>query len=417
MRRTLAVVGAVLTLALVFACIVVVFTSPTTQTAPEVETDDRQLFSFDGYESGVWPYLSPAQSFRKRSPINVVVGGETDDVFRALRSSSEATWNVTEPDEGHVDPDDVVPEDVNISGTAVQWSDTVGTARYAYVHDGERGEWISETGQLHNGDYYGYRTHIRMYESPSPEEPWVAMQVHTEHFDWFTLRHAVDGVETGQGQVEAEFMVEPFVERVWRAHLANDGPSDADGWATVVELTTALPALLFGLVSVRKFWRRGLTPLDRERLRTAWNRITLQHVLLAVSIFGIVLGVRAGGIILEWTGWFTVHAIAALLYPFIAVGLPVVAYVFSHRLARRMDAAVTASGALGIAILWDYAYLGVDVLTVDVILQRTAVILALGLIAGGAAKRAARERRLNELLVTGIVLWVAILTATLLEWV
>jgi len=69
------------------------------------------------------------------------------------------------------------------------------------------------------------------------------------------------------------------------------------------------------------------------------------------------------------------------------------------------------------AILWDYAYLGVDVLAVDVVLQRTATILALGLIAGGAARRAARERRLNELLVAGLLLWVVIQTSTLLQWV
>ena len=139
MRRALVVATAVLALALVFAGIVVVFTSPTVQAAPQVQTDDRALFSFEGYESGVWPYLSPAREFRQRSPINVVVAGETDDITRALRSSGETQWNVTPADQGHADPDDAVPEDVNVSGTTIRWSDTVGTARYAYVHDGEEG--------------------------------------------------------------------------------------------------------------------------------------------------------------------------------------------------------------------------------------------------------------------------------------
>jgi hypothetical protein len=146
--------------------------------------------------------------------------------------------------------------------------------------------------------------------------------------------------------------------------------------------------------------------------------VSVDHGLLVVSIATIVLGVRAGGVILEqYVGFLSMHAIAAVLYPFIGIGIPVVTYGFSHGITRRMDAAVTASGALGIAILWDYAFLDVHVLSVDVILQRTALILALGLIAGGAAKRATRERRLNELLVAGLVLWVALLVATLMQWI
>jgi hypothetical protein len=111
------------------------------------------------------------------------------------------------------------------------------------------------------------------------------------------------------------------------------------------------------------------------------------------------------------------HAIAALWYPFIAVGVPVATYAFAHRLTRRMDAAVTAAGALSIAFLLDYAYLGVEVLPIDIVLQRTGVVLALGLIAAGASQRATRDRRLNRLLVAGVVLWIGLLVATLFEFI
>lgn len=423
MRRTAVIATTVLALALAFGGIFVVFTTPTIQTAPEPASDERQSFSFEGYDSGVWNYLSPSRSFRQRSPINVIVRADADTVVTALQSRGNFTWNETESIEQHADPEEPIPRRVNLSNTAIDWGETTGTARYAYVYDGTGdiwtdGEWIGETDQLHNGDYYGHRTHIRLYESPvAEEEPWVAMQVHTEHFDWFTLRHAVDGVEEGQSQVEHEFMSLDNVDVIWRAPLGNGDRSDADGWATIVELTITLPGLLIGWVSMRDIWRQRLTSVDRARARAIRGRLSLQQAFLMVGVVTIVLGVRAGGILLEWHTDFTMHAIAALLYPFISVGIPVVTYVFSHELTRRMDAAVTASGSLGIAFLLDYGYLGVQVLPIEVVVQRTGVIMALGLIAGGAAKRAARERRLNRLLVSGVLLWVGLLAATLLQYI
>jgi len=423
MRRTAVIAATVLALALVFGGIFVVFTTPTIQNAPEPASDERQSFSFEGYDSGVWNYLSPSKGFRERSPVNVIVRADADTVVTALQSRGNFTWNETERTEQHADPDDPIPRQVNLSNTAIDWGETTGTARYAYVYNGSGdtwtdGQWIGETDQLHNGDYYGHRTHIRLYESPVPEEePWVAMQVHTEHFDWFTLRHAVDGVEAGQSQVEDEFKALPNVERYWRDDLGNGDRSDADGWATIVELTITLPGLVIGWISMRDVWRRRLTSIDRARLRRIRSRLSIQQALLMMGIVTIVLGVRAGGILLEWSTDLSMHAIAALLYPFISVGIPIVTYAFSHRLTRRMDAAVTASGSLGIAFLLDYGYLGVEVLPIEVVVQRTGVILALGLIAGGAAKRATRERRLNRLLVGGVLLWVGLLAATLLQYI
>ncbi|MFW6017327.1 MAG: hypothetical protein ACOCPX_00745 [Halapricum sp.] len=421
MRRRLRIAGTALALAVVFGGVLVVFTTPTTQTlsVETADSDERELFRFEGDDSGVWTYLSPSQQFHKRSPINVVVRTDADTVVTALRSSDEQTWNRTDDSQQPAEPTDHAPQEVNLTGTAIEWGETTGTARYAYVHDGETGEWIRETEQLHNGDYYGKRTHIRLYESPVPEEePWVAMQVHTEHFDWFTLRHAVDGVEEGQRQVEREFMAERSVDRVWRSYFDNDGPSDADGWATVVELFVALPAVALGFVSGREIWRRRLTSADRERIRAVVDRVTVQHGLLFGSVVALVLGVRAAGVLLEWyVPALSMHAIAALLYPFIAVGIPVATYAFARTMTRRMDAAITGSSALAVAFLLDYGFLGVEVLPIEVVLQRVGVVLALGLIAAGAAHRGTRDYHRNRLLAVSILLWAGLLLGTLFEFV
>lgn len=44
-----------------------------------------------------------------------------------------------------------------------------------------------------------------------------------------------------------------------------------------------------------------------------------------------------------------------------------------------MDSAVVAAPGLSVGIVLDHAYLGIDVLPIDVVLKRTVVIVALGL--------------------------------------
>lgn len=416
-RSALLVVVALVGSILLAGSLVVLDTEPTEPTVEKPSDPKPPVFHFEGQDSGIWPYLSPSQSFRKRSPINVIVRERKDNVIRALRKRTDTNWTVVPPDEGHANASDFVPEKVNLTGTEVAWSDTVGTTRYAYVTDGERQRWIRETEQLHDGDYYGYRTHIRLYASPDEKEPWVAMQVHTEHFDWFTLRHAVDGVEAGQRQVELEFMDATFVEDVWRVHLNNDGPSDADGWATVVELLT-LPGVLVGALSMRRLWHQHLTSVDRARLRTVRDRLDPTHALLVGSVVGLVLGVRAGGILLErHLGVLTMHMIAGLLYPFLGIGIPLVTAWFAGYIDRRLDAAVTAAGGLALALFLDYSYLGIETLPIEVVLQRTSLVLVIGVIAAGAARPAGVESRRRDVVVVGFGLWVAILSATLLQWI
>jgi hypothetical protein len=112
-----------------------------------------------------------------------------------------------------------------------------------------------------------------------------------------------------------------------------------------------------------------------------------------------------------------VYTIAALLYPVVAVGIPVATYAIASGLERRMDSAVAAATGLAVGILVDYSYLGVDVLPVDVVVQRAALIVTLGLIAGGAARRATRESRWNDMLLVGVGVWVFLLLVTLLGYV
>ncbi|WP_255193293.1 hypothetical protein [Natronobeatus ordinarius] len=448
MRRSIVIAAVLVVLAVLFVGGPSLLVSPSTSDIAPEEADAPapEIVSLEGAESGFWPYLNAREVHEKRSPLNVVVRGDTDEIVRALGDAGETDWEETDHDhfeaEELVDPilgnesDDGVHAHTEgeanasqlLSPTDIPWSQADGTTRLAYLDPGpdEEAYWTTETLQLEDGEYYGYRYHIRLYESPNPDDEWVVMQTHSEHFDWFTLRHRVDGVEAAQSRVEADLMAIPGVEvqqDVHRTYLGNEGPSDADGWATKADLTAvASLAFVVGLAARREgvLERAGtevdehLTDVDRARLSAAADRIEARHLILAGTVLTVILGVRIAGIALDrHAGVLSVHAIAALLYPVIAVGLPLAAYAIASGLERRLDAAVAASGSLAVAIWIDYGLLGVDSLAIDVVLQRILVVVAFGLIAGGAAKRATRESRLNDMLLAGVALWVIVLVGTL----
>ena len=458
--------------------------SSSDEVAP-AQTESPDLVTFEDSESAFWEYLSARQAHDRRSPINVIVRGDADDVVRLMQQADD-DWEETDRDhfdlgrygetdlpdnESLVDnesvdanvstdgnettivneTDDSTDENATFSAlpTQIPWAEAAGTTRWGYVDPGpgEDSYWTDETLQLEDGEYYGQRYHIRLYEAPNPEDEWVAMQAHTEHFDWFTLRHRVDGVEAAQSKVERDLMSIPSIdaqEDVQRIYLGNSRPSDSDGWATKIDVRVAafLPVLI-GLARGRTRQRadhgrkridrgrqridqgrqrvdgeldRILTDTDRKRIAAVRDRIQLRHFLLAGVIMALFLGVRVAGIALEATEWLTMHQIAGLLYPVIAVGIPVATYAIANGLERRMDAAVVASTALAAAIWIDYGWLGVSRLPLDVVLQRVFVVVALGLIAAGAARRATRERRLNALLLVGLAVWTLVLVGTLLGY-
>ncbi|WP_254762838.1 hypothetical protein [Natrinema marinum] len=494
MRRSLVVAAVLLALAFVLvggpSMLLSLSTGQTASegsAAPTSATTDRpapDLVTFEDSESGFWQYLSPSKEFRKRSPINVVVRGDVADIERVLTEADGGDWselneseeaagpdtyaifggnasgNETGPDNGTAD-NDSLPNATNATNGSpsnasddnrtesepargrlpdLDWGEADGGVRYAYVDPGpnESGYWTTETLQLEDGTYYGQRYHIRLYESPNADDDWVAMQTHSEHFDWFTLRHRVHGSQAAQRKVESDFMAHPGVDvqdDVSRIYLDNSNSADADGWATVVELAGMV--ILPTLVGVRarrrdasasseaehpdQFSQRTaaaiddhLTDVDRRRIAAAVDRLEAGHFLLAAVIVSLLLGVRAGGIFLERQASFlTPHQIAAVLYPVIGLGIPTATYLIARGLTRRLDAAVVAAGSLAVAIWIDYGTLGVDALPVEVVVQRMLVVVALGLIAGGAAKRAARDSRLNDMLVVGTAMWVLVLAGTL----
>ncbi|GAB3667639.1 hypothetical protein [Halopiger thermotolerans] len=484
MRRSLVIAATVVAVAFLFAGGPSLFFTPSSdamgpEPAPATESESEpepELVSLEDSDSAFWPYLSARTAYQKRSPINVIVRGETDDIVRLLAEHGEGDWNETAADHfesgelvGAADNEtaaenETIPADAPdngsappvapnatadsasgpesetdgptaVSPTAIPWSHADGATRYAYLDPGadEEGYWTTETLQLEDGEYYGHRYHIRAYESPNPDDQWVIMQTHSEHFDWFTLRHRVHGSAQAQARLEADLMAIPGVdvrEDVQRIYLGNARGSDADGWATRVDLTamSILPIAL-GLAArrtarsasrrqrVRERVAAHLTEVDRARLAAVAERVDARHLVLAATILTIVLGVRIAGVALDRTvDALTPHMIAGLLYPFVAVGLPVATYALASGLERRLDAALAASLSLAAAIWTDYALLGVDVLPVDVVLQRMLVVAALGLIAGGAAGRARRSGRLNDLLLVGAVAWVVVLGGTLLGY-
>jgi hypothetical protein len=407
------IAGLVVGLAVVFGLAVSWLAPPTSDRADPAPDREPEVHRLEGYESGFHPYLNDRPAPANRSPVNVVVKGNLSEIVTALRERSETEWNDTVAEERN----GTDAGGINVTGTEIAWGQAKGTARYAYVHDGEQGEWVPESAQLNDGSYFGYRHHVRLYESPRADEPWVVMQVHSEHFDWFTLRHAVDGVQDAQHRVESDLMEEPYVERVWRTHLGNDDASDSDGWATVIELALALP---LGLAMVRTRqasegspWRAARAAYDELR-----SRITLRHGALAASIVALLLGVRwAGNVLDHHVDPLSTYAIGALLYPVLAIGIPLATFAVARDMERRIDAGLTAAGALGTAIILDYVYLGVDVLPIDILVHRVALVVAIGLVAAGSARRGARLRRFNATLAVGLALWLGLLAATLFGWV
>lgn len=486
MRRSIVIAAILLVLAFLFAGGPALLLSPsTTQTAADQTTQPTskqtpELVTLEDSNSSFWRYLSPQKQFKKRSPINVVVRGDTEDVERVLMEADGGEWSeINESEEealpdtfsltgGNASDNETQPGNETPNGTTannssrnvtddetadeprgtlpdLNWGRADGGTRYAYVDPGpnESGYWMTETRQLEDGDYYGQRYHIRLYESPNEDDDWVIMQTHSEHFDWFTLRHRVHGSQDAQTKVETDFMNHPRVdveEDVRRMYLDNRNSADADGWATLVELAGLLvvPTLVGVGAGKRRASASGesdgsaterisrrtsdtiddhLTDVDRQRLAAATARLEAGHILLVFTILALYLGVRMGGLALERRATFlTPHQIAALLYPVIAIAIPVATYLIARRLTRRLDAAVVAAGSLAVAIWLDYSLLGVNALPVDVVVQRMLVVVALGLIAGGAARRTARRSIVNDMLLVGTAMWALVLAGTLLGY-
>ena len=348
--------------------------------------------------SELWPYTARGTSYSQRTlGINVVVIGDTENTHQAMVERSEMEWrDPDDPEAGSDETQNRSNPDREQLGESIDWGRARGAVRYTQVIvEGQR-RWIDESYQLHSGNYLGQRMHVRAYEDPKGE--WTAMQAHTEHWDWFRLRHTVTGISDAQRDVERDFMDAPFVEEVSRKPYEN-GSADSEGWVTVIRLWAFLFAGL------------GLTLSGRsERAFRTAEHLVQRHrreVTLGATLFALYLGVRAAGIGLETAlPWVNPKIIAAPLYVALVVGLPGLAYHFG-RGTNRVWAFTHAVGALGTAFIVDFAVMGVSVVPMPFVLHRVAVLSSIGLIAVGSTFLDEDDDRMP--LVIGLVGWIAAL--------
>ena len=382
--------------------------------------------------SEIWPYTSRAHSVESATlPINVVVLAEAEVVRNVLVLRPDARWeNQTQSlngsaGSGAAPEEEIAPVAVNATG--VYWSDADGADRYTYVRELGSGEgrWIDETFQLHDGDYFGTRYHIRFYEVPDGETSWTALQVHREHFDWFRLRHTVGSLPRAQHYVETQFYGRWYVADLEKRRFTDGGVLNSDGWATVVELRvpegvrSSMPvaALLFGLAVVGSFGRLEPSVVRRpiEEL-AAWRPVGARTLVASAVIAAIPIAVRVASVAVEHAGVVdSPKLVAGTFYPFVALGPPVAAYVL-FRGVDPGEAFVAAFVALGVGFLADYAYLGIAVLPVEVVIHRAVLLVALGTLAAAGTDRPHDPAIGEPAVLVGASLWVGGLLWTLFLW-
>ena len=346
----------------------------------------------------------------------------TSSATDAPTTTPNATADPGDGDEGPLFP-------TGINSTGVYWSEASGSDRYTYVRSGEpgSGRWIAEADQLHDGDYFGTRYHVRFYAVPDGENSWTALQVHREHFDWFRLRHTVGSLPRAQHYVESQFYDQWYIEDLSRERFTDGGILGADGWVTVVDiryndllresLGVAPIALAVVLGGVLGDWA---PPLRRRDVREVKESVPLgtRFVVMAAVIAAVPLFVRMGSLALERAEVVnSPKVVAGAFYPVLALGLPVLAYVLARSLDPQEAFAAAAFG-LGVGVLADYAFLGITVLPMAVVVHRAVLVLAIGLVAVAGTDRPqdARFDAQDPAMLAGGGLWIAGLLWTLFFW-
>ena len=327
----------------------------------------------------LWPYTSRARSFESRTLVlNVIVMADPKTVERRLDSRAGRNWTTSSRTTLLPDTDGPFePERVDSP-----WRSAHGSVRYTYAETGKAGdgEWLKQRYQLHVGTYLGTRHHIRAF-APSERSSWTALQAHSEYWDWFRLRHTVTDVRGTADLLEADFqsMNETAVDR---RYSRDSGPL-SEG----IVVVAGLVPILVG----RRRWERVVSGLE-----SSVNRSKLLAVF-AIA-FTTPLAVRIAGITLErLVPLVTPKLFVVLLYPLLAVGLPVA-------VARRgaslpwWSAAPAAAAGLALGFAAEFALFGIDPPT-RIVGHRLLVATALGLLAAG------RGRWRSPVTVAGVALW------------
>lgn len=409
MRRRWTIVFAIVAVAVIATGATTYLGTPDTSGLAPEEPASPDLVELESGQA-LWPYYSSERGvFKRSSAINVVVYASLDETMDLLLAED---WDETDEDEEtDLGSDPFAPgEGDDAQQDDLGWGLATGAERFAYVVAEGRSHWLRESAQVHDGDYYGARHHLRLYEAPGEGEA-VAIQAHAEYFDWFTLRHAVTSIEEAQLRLENQLLETLGFEQVWRQRLGNTGPHDSNGWVTFVVLSM-LSMMVAGERSTGVRERLG-GQRSHPTVRWLRDRLTPFHGLVFAVPIGFVLGIRAVGVGLEWTDWLPMKAIAAVLFPVLAVGLPVVVAIVSTRLPQRIDAGILASSGFFAAVVLDYLHLGVRVLPVEILLHRTGLITALGLLAVGGAHVGQGGRRDNGYLLAGVAIWCILLAMSL----
>lgn len=389
----------------------------------------------------LWPYTSRAESFdRATLPINVIVRADPASVRRLLtnegagqrvgqgsENTNERPWVERMPVHKHDEPADV------------EWSQGHGSIRYTYVRGEDGGRWMAQIDQLRDGSYFGSQYHIRIYGTGTGNGSWTAIQSHHEHWDWFRLRHTVDGVSTAQHYVERDLVDKGQLRGLSRERYANGGAIDADGWVTVVDIESRAPprseralpeqgsqspldATALGLsvlgLSVLGLPAFGLVLAAHTRLDPespgVLGRLTPTHLALFVSTALLVPLVRAGGIGAEQAvpgaaPWL----VGTPFFLLLVLGYPALAVLFGRRLPSE-EAFAAAVVGMGAGILADYSYIGVTALPYDAIVHRLFLIFGLGMIAAGGTRWAEGTLARHKYRLLGLGIWVGAILKPLL---
>lgn len=373
-----------------------------TESEPEIETIELE----DGSE--IWPYTSRSASVSDRTlALNFIVHGDAAVTRQLLQTEGfgETTWEEMDENETDVAP---AEETLNQSGLGLGEAD--GAVRYTYVEDPDgNGHWLDESYQLKDGTYLGARDHLRAYEDPHAGK-WTVFQGHSEHWDWFQIRHNVHSIESTQSKVELHFVDNPLVEDLVRERWGNDRGSDSDGWITSVDLDEEFATILLGAVLIASIQ----TARMREFIHDEDVKLVYQGAFVVASLVALMVFVRFGAIWAE--GQFPniyPNTIAVVFYPFLVFGMPIAVYLTARPLDR-LHAFAAGSSGFFIALLVDYTYLQVTALPLDTLLQHVTLAIALGVIAAGASTTARDPKTDLGYVRTGALLWAVAIVMPLL---
>ena len=328
-------------------------------------------------DTRLWPYTSKRQSFDQRTlVINAVVTEDPETARQML------TWRT--PEDWEPGPNDTAAD---APTDWPRWQSTHGATRYTYVETAARqdGLWLEEHFQLHTGTYLGSRHHVRGYAPDEAE--WTALQVHTEYWDWFRLRHTVTDVDGTARLLATDFEArEGFA--VNRDHAMDRGPLSQG-------LVVVSAMLGFGIAFATRPGRVS------EALTEDWELSRVAGLVFLVALGGPLL-VRGAGVGLEQL-YPTVPPkfFTTFLFPALAIAYPAIV----HRTARHGTPFWVGLAALvGAGAGFAGDFVAVDVMPPERLLVHRAVLAtAVSLIAVGGARPRDGYQPVS---VAGAVIWV-----------